>query len=68
MVSRRPLVRISGKTQQLPEGDFLAGTEFHLPVYQSQVAAVLVGLMPAGRGMTLAVYDQSGEAHHVRVL
>lgn len=60
MVTRRPIVRVNGKNQQLPTGDVLAGVVQRLPVYQTDVAAVLIELSVKAAGAVLPVYQSSG--------
>ena len=35
MTLRRPLVRVNGRTEQLPPGDTLLGVPVYLPAYQA---------------------------------
>lgn len=63
MATRRPLVRISGRTQQLPAGDVLAGVAQSLPVYQSDQSdqsIVLISLTSKIQGYVLPVYQAAG--------
>lgn len=64
MAVRRPIVRIAGRNQQLPADDTLAGVTQKLPVYQTDMAAVLIDLV-AGSPWTLPVYNQVGAAIQV---
>lgn len=67
MVTRRPLVRITGKTRQLPAGDVLAGIEQRFPVYQanSNVAVVLIDMVVKAEGAVLPVHQTSGNVVEV---
>lgn len=67
MATRRPLVRVGGKTRQLPEGDTLAGLVQRLPVYQagSSIAAVLINLTVKSDGAALPVYQAAGNVVEV---
>lgn len=60
MATRRPLVRISGRTRQLPAGDVLAGVAQSLPVYQSDQSLVLIALTSKIQGYVLPVYQAAG--------
>lgn len=61
MATRRPLVRVDGRIQQLPAGDVLAGGEQRLPVFQTDVALVLIDLNVRPEGAVLPVYQSNGE-------
>lgn len=61
MAKRRPLVRIDGRIRQLPAGDVLAGGEMRLPVFQTDVALVLIDLNARPEGAALPVYQSNGE-------
>lgn len=61
MATRRPLVRIDGRIRQLPAGDVLAGGEMRLPVFQTDVALVLIDLSVKSEGVSLPVYQSNGE-------
>ena len=61
MVTRKPIVRIDGRNQQLPAGDVLAGVVQRLPVFQTDAAAVLIDLSVKAEGAALSVHQSSGE-------
>lgn len=67
MAVRRPLVRVNGRSRQLPDGDTLAGVVQRLPVYQagSSIAAVLIDLTVKSDGAALPVYQASGNVVEV---
>ena len=57
MAVRRPLVRIGGRTRQLPQDDVLAGVNLRLAVYESSGSAVTLALKS---GYQLPVMTGSG--------
>lgn len=61
MATRKPIVRVNGRNQQLPAGDVLAGVMQRLPVFQTDVAAVLIDLSAKASGSVLPVDQSSGE-------
>ena len=60
MATRRPLVRVAGRTRQLPAGDVLSGVAQSLPVYQTNQAFVQIGLTSKIQGYVLPVYQVAG--------
>ena len=60
MATRRPLVRVNGRTRQLPAGDVLAGVAQSLPVYQTNQTFVLISLTSKIQGYVLPVYQAAG--------
>ncbi|MGA4442629.1 hypothetical protein ACPA2N_26035 [Ectopseudomonas hydrolytica] len=48
MAARRPIVSVSGRRRQLPEGDSLAGVPLAVPVYQSAGTLLRVALQGNG--------------------
>ena len=57
MATRRPLVRIGGRTRQLPADDVVAGVNLRLAVYQANGSAVVLVL---NSGYQLPVMTHSG--------
>ena len=64
MPSRRPLVRVGGRTRQLPAGDAVAGFPLYLRAYNAEGAMLKLALdihyalpvqQAAGGALTLAV-------------
>lgn len=56
MATRRPLVRDAGVTQQLPDGDALAGVPAYLRAYQQAGTMLKLGLT-ASYGLTVIKAD-----------
>lgn len=65
MPARRPLVRVGGRTRQLPAGDAVAGFPLYLRAYNAEGAMLKLALNP---DYSLPVTLAGGGALNVQVV